>query len=79
MPGLSMCFEDSGAVLYPGDIREMLGWERVVGLGEVMNYCASPFMTMALLSLACLPELRLTNRGLVDCRTFTFSDLFLED
>jgi adenine deaminase len=46
---------------------------------EIGCRCASPFMTMALLSLACLPELRLTNRGLVDCRTFTFTDLFLED
>ena len=36
----------------------------------------SPFMTMALLSLACLPELRLTNRGLVDCRSFEFVSLF---
>ncbi|QNM04592.1 adenine deaminase [Qiania dongpingensis] len=30
----------------------------------------SPFMTMALIPLACLPELRLTNRGLVDCVNF---------
>lgn len=39
----------------------------------------SPFMTMALIPLACLPEVRLTNRGLVDCRTFNFIDLFIED
>ena len=38
----------------------------------------SPFMTMALIPLACLPELRLTNRGLVDCTTFSFSSLELE-
>ncbi len=38
----------------------------------------SPYMTMALIPLACLPELRLTNRGLVDCRTFSFVDLFTE-
>ncbi|MEG0070312.1 MAG: adenine deaminase [Raoultibacter sp.] len=38
----------------------------------------SPFMTMALIPLACLPELRLTNRGLIDCRTFAFVDLFPE-
>ncbi len=31
----------------------------------------SPFMTMALLSLPVLPELRLTNRGLIDCLNFT--------
>lgn len=37
----------------------------------------SPFMTMALIPLACLPELRLTDRGLVDCTTFQFVPLFL--
>lgn len=35
----------------------------------------SPFMTMALIPLACLPELRLTNRGLVDCNKFQFVEL----
>lgn len=39
----------------------------------------SPFMTMALVSLACLPELRLTNRGLVDCTTFRFVPLLVEE
>ncbi|HHY92549.1 MAG TPA: adenine deaminase, partial [Firmicutes bacterium] len=34
----------------------------------------SPFMTMALLSLPVLPELRITNRGLVDTLRFTFVD-----
>ena len=38
----------------------------------------SPFMTMALIALACLPELRLTDKGLVDCTTFQFTDLFIE-
>lgn len=38
----------------------------------------SPFMTMALIPLACLPELRLTNRGLVDCTKFEFADLVVE-
>ncbi len=38
----------------------------------------SPFMTMALISLACLPELRLTNRGLVDCTTFQFTPLLTD-
>ena len=38
----------------------------------------SPFMTMALIPLACLPELRLTNRGLVDCTKFTFVPLEVE-
>lgn len=35
----------------------------------------SPFMTMSLLSLPVLPELRLTNRGLVDTVNFKFVDL----
>jgi len=37
----------------------------------------SPFMTMALIPLACLPDLRLTDRGLVDCNAFTFVDLLV--
>ena len=45
---------------------------------EIGCEMVSPFMTMALLSLACLPELRLTNRGLVDCRTFSFVPLLCE-
>jgi len=39
----------------------------------------SPFMTMALIPLACLPELRLTDRGLVDCTTFQFASLFIKE
>ena len=35
-------------------------------------------MTMALIPLACLPELRLTNRGLVDCMKFEFVNLEVE-
>lgn len=38
----------------------------------------SPFMTMALLSLAVLPELRLTNKGLVDTINFKFVDLIAD-
>lgn len=37
----------------------------------------SPFMTMALIPLACIPELRLTDRGLVDCRDYRFAELFI--
>ena len=39
----------------------------------------SPFMTMALIPLACLPELRLTNRGLVDCLKFKFAEFEVEE
>lgn len=51
-------------------------------LGEAWNIIGSnivsPFMTMALIPLACLPELRLTNRGLVDCNKFQFVPVFIE-
>lgn len=45
---------------------------------ELGCHMVSPFMTMALIALAVLPELRLTNRGLVDTINFRFVDLFLE-
>lgn len=45
---------------------------------EMGSTLPSPFMTMALIPLACLPETRLTNRGLVDCRTFEFVDVIIE-
>ncbi len=38
----------------------------------------SPFMTMALLSLAVIPSLRLTNKGLVDTNSFEFIGLFAD-
>lgn len=38
----------------------------------------SPFMTMALIPLACIPDLRLTDRGLVDCNKFCFVPLEIE-
>lgn len=39
----------------------------------------SPYMTTAILSLACIPELRLTNRGLVDCNNYRLVGLFDTD
>lgn len=38
----------------------------------------SPFMTMGVMSLACVPFLRLTNRGYVNCITFKMEPLVLE-
>ncbi|MBO5240078.1 MAG: adenine deaminase [Clostridia bacterium] len=46
---------------------------------EVGCTLPSPFMTMALIPLACLPETRITNRGLVDCRTFRFENLVMDE
>lgn len=49
-----------------------LGWK------ELGCDLVSPFMTMALLALPVLPELRLTNRGLVDTLNFKFVDLIVK-
>jgi adenine deaminase len=38
----------------------------------------SPFMTMGLMSLACIPVLRLTNRGYVNCETFETEPLIAQ-
>ena len=38
----------------------------------------SPFMTMGVMSLACVPELRLTNRGYVNCVSFKMESLLAE-
>ena len=38
----------------------------------------SPFMTMGVMSLACVPELRLTNRGYVNCLTFEMEPLLID-
>lgn len=35
----------------------------------------SPFMTLGLFSLACIPHLRLTNQGYVDCNSYKFVPL----
>lgn len=57
--------------------------ELVAKLGEAWKAIGcdiqSPFMTMALIPLACLPELRLTDRGLVDCNKFCFTELEVEE
>ena len=57
--------------------------EKVAGLDkawkEIGCDIVSPFMTMALIPLACLPELRLTNCGLVDCLNFKFVSLEVDE
>jgi adenine deaminase len=35
----------------------------------------SPFMTMGIMSLACVPVLRITNKGYVNCDTYQFEPL----
>lgn len=60
-------------------LEEMSGMVENLGRAWQKIGCkmVSPFMTMALIPLACLPELRLTDRGLVDCTTFQFVPLFV--
>jgi len=49
-----------------------VAWKR---LGSKMP---SPFMMMGVMSLACVPEIRITNRGYVNCVTFQMEDLLAE-
>ncbi len=46
--------------------------------GQMGCAMPSPFMTMGVMSLACVPELRLTNRGYVNCLTFEMEPLLAE-
>jgi len=59
------------------EVAEALGElsEAWVVLGSPL---ASPFMTMALLSLVVIPEIRLTDKGLIDVYTNSFTTLFTE-
>ncbi|MCL2494673.1 MAG: adenine deaminase [Oscillospiraceae bacterium] len=63
-----------GAQELSGQVKALDAAWKALGCG--IN---SPYMTFALTSLACLPALRITNRGLVDCRTFEMVGLFLAD
>lgn len=89
--GGGMCAVADGKVLalVPLPIAGLMSEEPVEKVAELVSALSeawtemgcvinSPYMTMALIPLACLPELRLTNRGLVDCRTFQFVDLFVK-
>lgn len=71
LPVAGLISEDSASEIAEKVQALHLAWENL-GCDLV-----SPFMTMALLSLAVLPEIRLTNRGLVDTNSFKFIDLFL--
>jgi adenine deaminase len=55
--------------------------EQVKGLARAWKELGcdleSPFMTMSILALPVIPELRITNRGLVDTVRFTPVELFV--
>ncbi len=86
--GGGMCAVQNGEVLglVPLPIAGLMSDKPVEEIGKIVAAleeawkkigCSmpSPFMTMALIPLACLPELRLTDRGLVDCTRFCFVDI----
>lgn len=86
--GGGMCAVQNGQVLglVPLPIAGLMSDQPVEEIGKIVAGledawkkigCSmpSPFMTMALVPLACLPELRLTDRGLVDCNRFCFVDI----
>lgn len=86
--GGGMCAVQNGEVLglVPLPIAGLMSDKPVEEIGKIVASleeawkkigCSmpSPFMTMALIPLACLPELRLTDRGLVDCTRFCFVDI----
>lgn len=59
----------------PAEVMDAKVAELEKAWAEIGCDIQSPFMTMALIPLACLPELRLTDRGLVDCTKFCFAEL----
>ncbi len=56
--------------------------EQLIHLGDALKDMGctlhNSFMTLSMLSLPCIPDLRLTNFGLVDCKAFRFTGLFVE-
>lgn len=86
--GGGMCAVQNGEVLgiVPLPIAGLMSDKPVEEIGKIVAGledawkkigCSmpSPFMTMALIPLACLPQLRLTDRGLVDCTKFDFVEI----
>ncbi len=72
LPIVGLMSEDK-AELVAKRVHEIeLGWKKL-GCNLI-----SPFMTSALLSLAVIPELRLTNRGYIDCNNYKKVDIFVD-
>ena len=89
--GGGLCAAADGEVLalvrlpIAGLMSDLTAEQMAEQLKDLNNACKklgcvidAPYMTMAYIPLACVPELRLTNRGLVDCRSFRFAGLFTE-
>lgn len=70
LPIAGLMSEDSAEIVAKRVHDIELGWQRL-GCNLI-----SPFMTSALLSLAVIPELRMTNKGYIDCNKFEKVDIF---
>lgn len=64
-----------------GTIEQVAASQNEVNLAAQRLGCRldEPFMTMSFLALEVIPELKLTDRGLVQVRTMEFVPLFVED
>ena len=70
LPIAGLMSEDSAEIVAKRVHDIELGWKKL-GCNLI-----SPFMTSALLSLAVIPELRLSNRGYIDCLNYEKVDIF---
>jgi len=62
------------------DLESVAGQVRELNLAASKLGCAisDPFMALSFLALPVIPELKLTDRGLVNVKEFTFVPLFFE-
>ncbi len=62
------------------DLETVAGQMRELNVAAARLGCSisNPFMALSFLALSVIPELRLTDRGLVDVHQFTFVPLFFE-
>jgi adenine deaminase len=63
------------------DLETVAGQVRELNLAAANLGCVipDPFMALSFLALPVIPELKLTDRGLVDVNNFTLVPLFIED
>ncbi len=88
--GLAVCVDGSIVELLPLPLAGLLSDKLLPEVYEMMKKLThavhglglakgnDPFMTLAFLSLAVLPSLRLTDCGLVDVDSFAFTSLYVE-
>ncbi|UCD84474.1 MAG: adenine deaminase [Deltaproteobacteria bacterium] len=67
-----------GGLMSTGDIKSVAGRHKSLArfIRDMGSRLESPFLTMSFLALPVIPELRLTDRGLVDVNKFGFVELY---